>query len=156
MNVEEMMAKWERAIAPFLKDIPLSDMDNITSFPGYGYVVEYLDTDEKDQFIAYIKKLVAKGVPQVTPKSVYEYVADLENPAYPIWYVQGVPSKRGRQAAAEWMKKRGIEWDGKAPALIAEVTRALIAGEEVPRFGLLVRRFLFIKERSLTQTSDTH
>lgn len=65
----------------------------------------------------------------------------------PIWLVRGVPSKNRKEEAREWMKQRGFEWDGSAPALRHEVRTALAQGQPIPEsnFGLYVERTVDIR-----------
>ena len=60
------------------------------------------------------------------------------NHAAPYWRVDGVPSKRAKQQAREWMAARGTEWNGSALSLRGEVTKALWKNEYIPNgvFGL--------------------
>jgi hypothetical protein len=60
----------------------------------------------------------------------------------PYWLVEGVPSKNRREEARAWMAARGVEWDGSAPSLRGEVSKALTRNEPVPdrKFGLHVER----------------
>jgi hypothetical protein len=65
----------------------------------------------------------------------------------PIWLVRGVPSKTRKEEARGWMKVRGFEWDGSAPALRHEVRTALAQGQPIPegKFGLYVERTVDIR-----------
>lgn len=65
----------------------------------------------------------------------------------PIWRVTRVPSKKHKAAAREWMKQRGLDWDGSAPPLRHEVRTALEQGQPIPegKFGLYVERTVDIK-----------
>ena len=60
------------------------------------------------------------------------------NHAVPYWRVDGVPAKRAKQQARDWMASRGIEWNGSALSLRGEVSKALWRNEYVPdgKFGL--------------------
>jgi len=66
----------------------------------------------------------------------------------PIWLVTGVPSKKRKEEAGEWMKQRGLDWDGSAPPLRHEVRKALEQNQSVPdsTFGLHVERTVDIKK----------
>lgn len=65
----------------------------------------------------------------------------------PIWLVSGVPAKRHKDQAVDWMKQRGSAWDGSAPSLRHAVRSALTLGEPVPErtFGLHVERTIEIQ-----------
>ena len=65
----------------------------------------------------------------------------------PIWFVRGVPSKDFKEEARQWMKKRGLDWDGSAPRLRHEVRKALEQNLPVSeaKFGLHVERTVDIK-----------
>ena len=65
----------------------------------------------------------------------------------PIWLVKRVPSKNHKEEAREWMKQRGLDWDGSAPPLRHEVRIALERNQPVPdrKFGLHVERTVDIK-----------
>lgn len=58
----------------------------------------------------------------------------------PLWRVGGVPRKKEKAAASEWMRARGLCWDGSAPHLQREIQVALDRNESVPHghFGLHV------------------
>jgi hypothetical protein len=68
------------------------------------------------------------------------YHADLSLDVSTCWKVDGVPSKKAKAEAQDWMKTRGVEWDGSALPLRAQVHRALNKKEYVPegKFGLRV------------------
>lgn len=56
------------------------------------------------------------------------------------WEVDKVFTKQHTSDALDWMKRRGLDWDGKAPALRHELKRALERNETIPshHFGLYV------------------
>jgi len=60
----------------------------------------------------------------------------------PIWFVGKIPSKKYKEAAREWMRQRGLDWDGSAPRLRHEVRKALQENQPIPegKFGLHVER----------------
>ena len=66
----------------------------------------------------------------------------------PVWLVTGVPSKKHKDQAKQWMKQRGIEWTGSAPPLRHEVRKARERNETIPEhsFGLKLVRTVDIKE----------
>jgi hypothetical protein len=53
-------------------------------------------------------------------------------------HIDGVPPKNARDRAKNWLKQRGVEWDGAAPALRHEIRTAIEAGDDFPTdmFGL--------------------
>jgi hypothetical protein len=65
----------------------------------------------------------------------------------PIWFVGKVPSRKHKEAAREWMRQRGLDWDGSAPRLRNEVRRALQENQPIPegKFGLHVERTVDIR-----------
>jgi hypothetical protein len=65
----------------------------------------------------------------------------------PIRQIEGVPRKECKRQAAAWMSGRGVNWDGSAPGLRAEINQALTNGETVPEgyFGLHVEITIEIK-----------
>ncbi|MGY3428549.1 hypothetical protein ACVWZW_009053 [Bradyrhizobium sp. F1.13.4] len=64
----------------------------------------------------------------------------------PFFEVKGHPSKKGLPMAHEWMRERNCEWDGSTKSLRAEIVRALLRGETVPKFGLAIRLTLQIRK----------
>jgi hypothetical protein len=89
----------------------------------------------------YALLLMEIGVPQLSeddydPPDLY---IDEAPHTYPYWSVHGVPSKQGRPLAEEWMRGRGLQWNGDAPSLRREVVAALKRGATVPNFGLSIR-----------------
>lgn len=53
-------------------------------------------------------------------------------------HIGGVPPKKARDRAKDWLMDRGIEWDGNAPVLRSAIRAAIEAGEDVPSdyFGM--------------------
>jgi hypothetical protein len=89
----------------------------------------------------YASLLIEIGVPQLSEYDYDppDYCADEAPNTYPYWSVHGVPSKQGRILAEEWMRERGLQWNGDAPSLRREVIAALRRGATVPHFGLSIR-----------------
>jgi hypothetical protein len=53
-------------------------------------------------------------------------------------HIDGPPPRKEKSRAAEWMKQRGLEWDGAGPKLRHAVRSAMEAGDDFPAdmFGL--------------------
>jgi len=67
----------------------------------------------------------------------------------PGYEVTGTPSKKGRPAAAEWMRERNKPWDGSAKSLRREVTFVLNRGGNIPSsFGLGIQLTVEIRKPS--------
>jgi hypothetical protein len=64
-----------------------------------------------------------------------------------VWLVSRICSKKHKDKAKEWMKARGVDWNGSTPALRHQIRTALERGEPVPdgKFGLHVERSVDIK-----------
>ena len=67
-----------------------------------------------------------------------DFKNDLKRPVYPMWIVKGMPSKKGRPIAEQWMLSRKLRWGGRTKTLRHEVENALVLGETIPRFGLRI------------------
>lgn len=128
-------------------DLRLSPLEGIHWVPNVGSIMTNFDPSDRSRFEAYVKKLIHDGVPQVTHASIHHYhKQDDGHTAYPFWHVHNVPSKKGKAVAEAWMRHRGLQWDGGAGSLRAEVERALILGETIPRCGLYIRLAIFVKD----------
>src|SRR5258708_857697 len=92
-------------------------------------------------FRDYALRLIQLGYPQVCESwaSAFDFDEEGDLQVCPLWIVTGVPSKRGRPLAEEWMRGRQIEWDGGVKSLREEVENALLKGEVVPKFGLRIQ-----------------
>lgn len=53
-------------------------------------------------------------------------------------HIGGVPAKKARDRATDWLTQRGVKWDGGAPCLRHAVREAMEEGEHFPAdiFGL--------------------
>lgn len=120
------------------EDMQVSDLDVIESYPGLGVVSAPRPRRDRSRFLAYARGLIDRGVPQLTPKTAYDYQDDQRYSAFPLWLVGGVPSRSGTPTARAWMHQRSQNWDGDVHDLRNEVERALIAGERIPKFGLKI------------------
>jgi hypothetical protein len=128
-------------------DMQMSPLEGLHWLPNAGSVMVNNASEDRPRFEQYVRKLIADGVPILTHTSVHEYQqSDDGHTAYPFWHVQGVPSKEGKLSAQAWMRSRGLDWNGDAKVLRAEVERALISGETVPSFGLFIRLAIFVKD----------
>jgi hypothetical protein len=128
-------------------DMQMSPLYGLHWLPKVGSVMINDATNDRPRFEQYVRKLIADGVPVLTHTSVHEcQQRDDGHTAYPFWHVQGVPSKQERASAEAWMRSRGLNWNGDAKALRAEVEGALISNEAVPPFGLFIRLAIFVKD----------
>ena len=130
-------------------DLQMSPLQGLHWLPKFGSVMINSDfcPEDRPRFERYARKLITDGVPVLTHTTVSECQrGDDDHTAYPFWHVQGVPSKEGKLSAQAWMRSRGLDWNGDAKVLRAEVERALISGETVPSFGLFIRLAIFVKD----------
>lgn len=109
----------------------------------------------------FAKRLVTLGYPQLIgsrTKSL-DFKNDLKRPVYPAWFVEGMPSKKGRTIAEKWMLSRKLRWGGRTKSLRHEVENALVLGETVPRFGFEIElttlhRINYINQTPRSQLTD--
>ncbi|KRR04224.1 hypothetical protein CP49_23670 [Bradyrhizobium valentinum] len=143
-----------------LERLGLSDLEGVTTFPGYGWLYGPYPEEETKAFLAVAAKLVAGGAPQLTVRDLHarydNAVGDTDygplrdavgdgHDIYVCWEVEGVPSRQGKLLAHAWMESRDVPWDSKATTLRLEVERALFKAEVVPKFGLRIRCLIFYK-----------
>ena len=103
----------------------------------------------------YALKLIELGYPQVCESWASHFYFEDEAKDFqicPLWIVTGVPSKKGRPLAEEWMRSRKIEWDGGVKSLREAVENALLTGESVPRFGLRIQLTVLQKDHHVNQS----
>jgi hypothetical protein len=81
---------------------------------------------------AAIERLSRPGLIEMAP-AVYKLMKHLA-----VFTVTGTTSKEGKPMAEEWMRSRGVDWDGSIQRLREEVFTATVFFESVPDFGLKI------------------
>jgi DNA repair exonuclease SbcCD ATPase subunit len=81
---------------------------------------------------ASIERLSRPGLFEIAP-AVYKSMKD-----FVAFTVTGTTSKKGKPIAEEWMRSRGVDWDGSIQRLREEVFTATVFSESVPDFGLKI------------------
>lgn len=104
----------------------------------------------------FAKELIALGSAPITQSQVDEF--DFESDTrffFPIWWVDGTPSKKGRSIAKAWLLERGVNWKGNVKVLRTEVESALARGETVPQLGFDIALEAVPRTRFVNQIART-
>jgi hypothetical protein len=140
----------------FLEEVATIDAEIVKAANSNASIerLEQLGRRKAHLFRDYALRLIQLGYPQVCESWAgwFDFDEERDLQVCPLWIVTGVPSKRGRPLAEEWMRGRLIKWDGGVKSLREEVENALLKGEVVPKFGLRIQLTILRKADRVNQT----